>query len=151
MTGVVIAGSTLTGVAGALAFPRLRRRRAPATITALGVALLGAGWTVAGTAHTPAQIAAGVLIGGGGVGLVVPNLNTRLAETAAPARRGRVLGGLVTAIFLGQFLSPLVMQPAVDRFGIAATFTYSGVALLGGAAASLTARHLGRWETTRSA
>ncbi|GAA0514252.1 MFS transporter [Paractinoplanes deccanensis] len=144
MTGVVIAGSTLTGIAGALAFPRLRRRLHPATITALSIALLGAGWAVAGTATVLAQLAAGVLIGGLGVGLVVPNLNTRLAEIASAARRGRILGGLVTAIFLGQFLSPLLMQPIVDALGIAATFTYSGAVLLAGAATALGARYLRR-------
>ncbi|MFF0377294.1 MFS transporter [Actinoplanes missouriensis] len=140
MTGVVIAGSTLTGIVGALAFPRLRQRLQPATITALSIGLLGAGWAVAGTAGVLAQLAVGVLIGGIGVGLVVPNLNTRLAEIASPAQRGRVLGGLVMAIFLGQFLSPLLMQPVVDALGIAATFTYSGAVLLAGAAMTLTVR-----------
>ncbi|MFF5217697.1 MFS transporter [Micromonospora sp. NPDC000442] len=144
MTGVVIAGSTLTGIAGALAFPRLRQRLHPATITALSIALLGAGWAVAGTATMLVQLAAGVLIGGIGVGLVVPNLNTRLAEIASPAQRGRVLGGLVMAIFLGQFLSPLLMQPVVDALGIATTFTVSGAVLLAGSATTLAVRNFRR-------
>jgi hypothetical protein len=33
---------------------------------------------------------------------------------AHPTRRARILSGLVVAIFLGQFLSPLVMQPLID-------------------------------------
>ncbi|MEU8239417.1 MFS transporter [Actinoplanes missouriensis] len=140
VTGMVIAGSTLTGIVGALAFPRLRSRMRPPTITALSLALLGVGWLVAGTGAELPQLAAGVLIGGVGVGLVVPNLNTRLAEIASPTQRGRVLGGLVTAIFLGQFLSPLAMQPVVDRLGVATTFTWSGGVLLLGAALAVTVR-----------
>ncbi|UMP05353.1 MFS transporter [Amycolatopsis sp. EV170708-02-1] len=132
--GVVVAGSTLTGVAGALAFPRLRGRRGPTAITTVSVALMGVGWLVIGTAGTVAQVVAGLLAGGLGVGLVVPNLNLLLAEFAHPAQRGRVLSGLVTGIFLGQFLSPLVVQPLVQGIGIAGSFIWTGIALGTGAA-----------------
>ncbi|MFC3450514.1 MFS transporter [Amycolatopsis speibonae] len=140
--GAVVAGSTLTSVAGALAFPRLRKRLSPTAITIVSVALLGVGWLVIGTAGTVAQIVAGLLIGGFGVGFVVPNLNLRLAEFARPAQRGRVLSGLVTGIFLGQFLSPLVVQPLVQAIGIAGTFTWTGIAM--GAGAALAALHSNR-------
>lgn len=132
--GIVIAGSTLTSVAGALSFRRLRERLSPTAITTLSVALLGAGWVLVGTAGTLAQIVAGLLVGGLGVGFVVPNLNLRLSEFAQPAQRGRVLSGLVAGIFLGQFLSPLVLQPLIQTTGIAAAFTWTGVALTAGAA-----------------
>ncbi|WP_414938625.1 MFS transporter [Amycolatopsis sp. cmx-11-51] len=132
--GAVVAGSTLTSVAGALSFPRLRERLSPAAITTLSVALLGSGWLLVGTAGAVAQVVAGLLVGGFGVGFVVPNLNLRLAEFAHPAQRGRVLSGLVTGIFLGQFLSPLVVQPLVQTIGIADAFTWTGVAMGAGAA-----------------
>ncbi|MEU8414663.1 MFS transporter [Amycolatopsis japonica] len=146
VVGAVVAGSTLTGVVGALAFPRLRRRLGPAAITTVSVALMGVGWLVIGTAGTVAQVVAGLLAGGLGVGFVVPNLNLRLAEAADPARRGRVLSGLVTGIFLGQFLSPLVVQPLVQGIGIADAFTWTGIALGAGAAlaALLTNRNNGK-------
>ncbi|KFU78139.1 Predicted arabinose efflux permease, MFS family [Amycolatopsis lurida] len=134
VVGAVVAGSTLTSVAGALVFPRLRERLSPTAITTASVALMGAGWLVIGTAGTVAQVVAGLLVGGFGVGLVVPNLNLRLADLAHPAHRGRVLSGLVAGIFLGQFLSPLVVQPLVQGIGIAGAFTWTGVALGAGAA-----------------
>ncbi|WP_433328277.1 MFS transporter [Spirillospora sp. CA-294931] len=134
LTGAVIAGSTLSSAIGALAFPALRRRLRPATITTVSIALLGAGWLLVGTADAVAQIAAGLLVGGVGVGFVVPNLNLRLSELAHPHQRGRVLSGLVTGIFLGQFLSPLVVQPLVQSTGIAAAFTWTGIAMAAAAA-----------------
>ncbi|WP_017624805.1 MFS transporter [Nocardiopsis chromatogenes] len=143
LTGAVIAGSTLTSALGALAFPALRRRLAPAAITALGVALLGAGWLLVGTAGAVgavgpvALIAAGLLVSGAGVGITVPDLNLRLSELAHPERRGRVLSGLVTAVFLGQFLSPLIVQPLIRTTGLAAAFTWTGGALAAGAAVAL--------------
>ncbi len=136
------AASTLSSAAGAPAFPALHRRLTPTMITTAGIGLPGTGWLLVGTAAGVAQVAAGLLVGGLGIGLVVPNLNLRLSETAHPHRRGRVLSGrvlsgLVTGILLGQFLSPLAVQPLIQNTGIAAAFTWTGTALA--AAAALTA------------
>ncbi|MEV0358156.1 MFS transporter [Nocardia sp. NPDC050697] len=139
--GAIVAGSTLTSIAGALLFPRLRAHLSPATVTAASLALLGLGWLVAGTAAHPAQVLAGLLVGGFGVGALVPNLNLRLGELAPADRRGRVLSGLVTAVFLGQFLSPLALAPLIAAIGIAGAFTTTGLALLG---AGLLLRQKGR-------
>ncbi|MBB5068823.1 MFS family permease [Saccharopolyspora gloriosae] len=136
VTGAVVACSTLTGAVGALAFPALRAGPAPRVLTAGSIALLGLGWVVIGTAGSAVPIVFGLLVGGVGVGLVVPDLNLRLAELATPARRGRVLSGLVTGIFLGQFLSPLAAQPLIEVAGISGAFTWTGAALT---AAALTA------------
>ncbi|MET9631188.1 MFS transporter [Lentzea sp. NPDC006480] len=121
--GVVVAGSTLTSVVGALVFPKLPKGR----ITAASVALLGLGWLLIGYGNNIPLVTAGLLVGGFGVGLVVPNLNLQLADLAGPAQRGRVLSGLVAGIFLGQFLSPLVIAPLVHTAGIPAAFTWTGV------------------------
>lgn len=133
--GLVVAGSTLTSMLAALGYSRVRQFLGSGPVTALSLGLLGAGWVLVGTAATLAQVVAGVLVGGVGVGLVVPNLTLALSELASPARRGRVLGGLVTAIFLGQFASPLVVQPLIAALGIDAAFTWTGLASLAGAAA----------------
>jgi MFS family permease len=133
MTGTVIAVSTVTGAVGALLFPVLRRRMGVAAITTASVALLGAGWLVIGTAGTTVLVVVGLLVGGVGVGLAIPNLNLRLTELAPPERRGRVLSGLVTAVFLGQFLSPLAAQPLIEVSGVAGSFTWTGIACVAGA------------------
>ena len=44
-----------------------------------------------------------------GGGLIFPNLYAWLADLTPPAWRGRVTAGMSSAIFLGQFLSPLVL------------------------------------------
>lgn len=145
-TGAVIAGSTVTGAAGALVFPMVRRRFGGAAITAASVALLGAGWVVIGTAGTTALVVTGLLVGGTGVGLAVPNLNLRLTELAPPERRGSVLSGLVAAVFLGQFLSPLAAQPLIEVAGVAGAFTWAGIACLAGALVHRIHAHRGKDE-----
>lgn len=134
LVGVIVAGSTLTSTVGALTFPRLRGRLRSPAITTLSIALLGAGWLVAGLTGTALGAGAGLLVGGFGVGFAVPNLTLRLSELAPPAWRGRVLSGLVTAVFLGQFLSPPAVQPLIRAIGVGAAFTWTGVALIAGAA-----------------
>ncbi|TDC85686.1 MFS transporter [Actinomadura sp. 7K507] len=136
MTGLVIAGSTLAGTVGALAFPALRRRLGGPLISTASVALLSVGWLVIGGAGSTALVVTGLVVGGAGVGLAVPNLNLRLTELAPPERRGGVLSGLVTAVFLGQFLSPLAAQPLIEVSGVAGAFTWTGFA---GAAAVIAA------------
>ncbi|MER5644696.1 MFS transporter [Streptosporangium sp. NPDC002524] len=140
LIGVVVAGSTLAGALGGFAFPALRRRLRSAAITVVCVALLGAGWSLAGGTGTITGIAAGLFVGGLGVGLAIPNLTLRLSELAPPAWRGRIFSGLVAAIFLGQFLSPLVVQPVVQAFGVGDSFTWAGIAMLACAAAAGGAR-----------
>lgn len=137
-TGAVIAGSTASGAVGALAFPALRRRLGAGVLTAAGVALLGVGWLLIGTAGQLAVLVAGLLVGGAGVGLAVPTLNLRLSELASPQARAGVLSGLVTAVFLGQFLSPLAAQPLIEVAGIAGAFTWTGIAAAAYAAVAYT-------------
>lgn len=147
MIGIVVAGSTATGVIGALAFPRLRRTLSPTLITGVSVLLLGVGWVLIGTTTTLAQVIGGVLLGGIGVGMAVPNLNFRLASLARPEHRGRVLSTLVTAIFFGQFLSPLALQPLIAVVGIPAAFAWTGIALTLAATATLVVAALHRRAT----
>jgi MFS family permease len=136
VTGIVVSASTVTGILGALLFPAARRRFTPATITAASVVLLGVGWLVIGSTASVVVVLVGLLIGGAGVGVVVPNLNLRLSELARSSQRAQVLGGLVSGIFLGQFLSPLVAQPLIHSVGIRTTFTASGLVIaIAGAAA----------------
>ncbi|MFC6018030.1 MFS transporter [Plantactinospora solaniradicis] len=136
LIGVIVASSTLASALGGFVFPALRRRLRSAAITVVCVALLGVGWLLAGGTGTVPGIAAGLLVGGLGVGFAIPNLTLRLAELAPPAWRGRIFSGLVAAIFLGQFLSPLVVQPVVQTFGVGDSFTWAGIAMLAGAAAA---------------
>lgn len=146
IVGVVLAGSTLSSTLAALGFPALRRRLPFVAITTVSVALMGVGWLLIGYTGTAFGAAAGLLVGGAGVGLAVPNTTLRLSELAPPAWRGRVLSGLVTAIFLGQFLSPLVVQPLIEATGVSGAFTWAGIAMVVSAALAA----VGVWKRSTS-
>ncbi|MFI6044435.1 MFS transporter [Nocardia sp. NPDC051321] len=137
LVGAVIAATTLSSVGGALAFPSLRGRWSPSVLTAASIGLLGIGWMLVGTASTVVQVVAGLLVGGFGVGLAVPNLNLRLSDLAPSASRGRILSGLVTGIFLGQFVSPLIVAPLIQLTSIGGAFLWTGIAMTVGAVIAL--------------
>ncbi len=64
-----------------------------------------------------------------------------LAAIVPATVRGRAIGGLTTAIFLGQFLSPVVAQPAVMWLGLGGAIALAGlIALLLGLLLAGTAR-----------
>ena len=68
----------------------------------------------------------GLLIGGLGLGVLPPNLNVWVASITPSAKRGRALGGLTMALFLGQFFTPIITQPLIQQVGVAGTFGVIG-------------------------
>ncbi|TAG96818.1 MAG: hypothetical protein EAZ09_05290 [Oscillatoriales cyanobacterium] len=61
-----------------------------------------------------------------GLGILMPNMTVWLSAAVPEAMRGRALGGLSTAMFLGQFLSPIVTQPFTKIVGLGAVYAIVG-------------------------
>jgi len=125
-------------------YARVRRLLGHAQVAVTSLALLAAGMTGLGLASDATLILPALLLTGAGVGLVIPNLSAWLGSAAAPAYRGRVLGAMVSLMFLGQFCSPLLAQPVVTAGGIDAAYltagTVAALAALGTAVAVARAR-----------
>jgi MFS family permease len=64
----------------------------------------------------------GLFISGSGVGLLIPNTNFWLIETAPEEIRGRLVGLLNSSYFVGQFLSPIIVQPLINGYSIQTAF-----------------------------
>lgn len=77
-----------------------------------------------------AQVITGLIIGGLGLGLLLTNMNLWLVSETPELLRGSTVGGLVSFIFLGQFLSPLVGQPIFELFGMHITYGLAGISML---------------------
>lgn len=118
VAGLSLALMTTAAASSALMFGRLRRRWSSTAMFALTAAVAGSGYVVVAGAHSLPEAWAGLAIGGFGLGMMMPNLNTSVVEAVAAPVRGRALGGLSTAVFLGQFSSPIITAPVVARGGI---------------------------------
>jgi MFS family permease len=72
----------------------------------------------------------GLILSGIGIGIAFPNMYVWLANSAPLAVRGRVLGGMNTALFLGQFLSPIISQPLVVTYDLERLFMIAAILIL---------------------
>lgn len=109
-SGIAIAASTLFGMVTSLSFGRIHKRMGHVSILGLNFALMAAGYLVIGLADDYMIVLAGLAICGLGMGLMFPNMNVWLTSEVPASMRGRAVGGLTTAVFLGQFLSPVGSQ-----------------------------------------
>jgi MFS family permease len=119
MAGAVIASTTFASAISALSFGRLRARFSSSTLLTAVFAIAAPGLFIVGNATTLPIVFVGAFLAGLGFGLQMPVLTTWISEVTPAAMRGRVLGGFSAAVFLGQFMSPLVASPFVDALGLA--------------------------------
>ncbi|MCG3750556.1 MFS transporter [Amycolatopsis sp. Poz14] len=126
VAGALIAAVNLVMTLVGLNFRRLRARW---SFPALAIAMFAAfavGLVVLGTASALWTAALGMVVVGLGIGLQNPTVNGWLVSTASPGVRTRALGLLTSALFLGQFSSPLIAQPVIDAVGMGTTFVLAG-------------------------
>lgn len=123
--GVAIATSMLSSALLSLFYGRIRRRLSFDTIFVLVFACFALGFGLIAMADGYGLIIIAAAISGCGIGVAMPNVMAWLLLVARPEIRGRLVGGLTTFIFLGQFLSPLVMQPVIGKFGLAQGFVFA--------------------------
>ncbi len=73
----------------------------------------------------------GMLLSGFGSGYLMPNASSWLLSAAPEAMRGRLVGGMTSFFFAGQFASPFLAKPFVLMGGERLTFAAGAVAALG--------------------
>lgn len=130
LAGLAIIVSSLAAAVASFSYARMRRHHGFLSIYAIGFALMAAGYVLFALARDYPVILCGALISGLGVGFIFPNGSLWIISLAPPRYRGRLAGGLTASIFLGQFLSPIVAQPAVAGFGLAGGFGVMAGALV---------------------
>lgn len=129
-TGMAIAMTALFYAIASLSFGWLSQRLGRVPLMVIGFAITGAGYSLIGTSSAWLPIIVGLMMGGFGLGLIIPNLNLWLADEVPLAVRGRTLGGFTTSIFVGQFISPFISQPLASVVGIDGAYVVVGGALL---------------------
>ncbi len=130
LSGIAVAVSNLTMASLALSYPRMQARLRPFPTYALIFGLTALGFVIIATSRSYAAVLIGSAIAGAGYGWLFPINNALVMERTPASMRGRASGILTTSIFLGQFLSPLVSGPLVDRWDVATTFASFSVACL---------------------
>lgn len=129
-SGLVIASGTVFATLASLGYVRARRHAHYPGLFAASFLLMGVGFLLIARADTVPLVVVGLCLTGASTGLQMPTLNNWLTDLASSAVRGKVLGALTTALFLGQFVSPLVLTPLLARLSYSAFFAALGFAML---------------------
>lgn len=130
VTGLAISVAAFAGAVSSLSFPLLKRRLSYRSIYVLGFGFVAAGYVLIGNFFGFTYILAGLALAGFGNGMLMPNGSFWLMEVAPEQIRGKAVGGFTGMIFLGQFLSPILMAPVVSLFSLDGAFLASAVFLL---------------------
>jgi MFS family permease len=129
--GFSIGFAVLSGAIVSYFYGRIRRRFNFHQIYMITFGLMGGGYMMVGLVDSYAGILTGLLIAGLGNGLLMPNTNLWLISIAPVLHRGRQVGRLNFAVYAGQFLSPLAVQPIVFLADIDMVFCISGILMAG--------------------
>ena len=129
MTGLAISASALAGALSSFSYPLIKRRLCYRNIYALGFGFVATGYLLIGYAESYPQLLAGLACAGFGNGMMMPNGSFWLMEVVPERIRGKAVGGFTGMIFLGQFLSPVVMAPVVGACTLNGAFLAASTAM----------------------
>jgi len=128
--GTIIGIAFLSNAIGAITFPKLKTRYSYAKIYVIGLTIIAIGFTGVGLIHhTSLFFLTSPLLGFGG-GLMMTNITAWMLSRTSAHKRVKTSGYFTSAIFLGQFSSPLVFHSLVSSFGVQHFFIIIGISLL---------------------
>jgi len=125
LIGAAVATNTGFGALAALGYSRIKRYLSFSSIFSVGLFILAVGYFQISRAGTFGGIQLGMAITGIGMGLIIPNTNLWLIQRTPESIRGREIGLLTTFRFLGQFFSPVAVQPIAANFGLSKSFLFA--------------------------
>jgi MFS family permease len=131
----ILTAITIMSVVGGLFYGRIVERVGAKWILVLILGTMAASNFAVGVSHgiAAAVIACGLAgLGGGGLGPYVTNL---ILGQASMDLRGRAMGFLYMAMYIGDFMNPLIVTPMRGLIGNHGAFTVVGVLLATAAAA----------------
>ncbi len=131
LTGAIISTAFLANALGALSFARLKKHYDYGTIYIIGIAIVGIGFLLIGSVQEVHLFFFTSPIMGFGGGVLMTNVTAWMLSRSHQSRRIKSSGYLTSALFLGQFFSPILFHPLVMHFGVQAFFGVIGAVLLG--------------------
>ncbi|MFC6646020.1 MFS transporter [Granulicella cerasi] len=114
--GYLMALISIVAVLVAAMLPRINQSVALGRLIPFALLLFGVGHLTLASSHRTSTVIVGLALLGIGFAFAIPVVNHEMIERSSPAQRGRNLGLLSVAIFLGQFLSSFAGLASADSF-----------------------------------
>lgn len=141
MIGMSTGFGLLATLAGALLWPLLRRLLGIRGCNALLLALLALGLWLLSNVQSYNSVLVAVFIHGLGAGMLVPNAMAPVMNALTTQTQGRGMGGFTACLYIGQFVSPLVVVALIAQgTDVRGAISALALASLGGALLWLLAR-----------
>ncbi len=130
MAGWAISALTTSQAISSFFYRKIRMNFTNMSIYGLSFSFMAIGFLLIGTSSTYWQVVVGLIVSGIGTAWLTPNSSLWLLAVSPEKGRGKYIGRLTTFIFLGQFLSPIVVQPIQGFVGEENTFLMLSSALM---------------------
>lgn len=129
--GLALGVMTVTAACSSFLFARIQRRLGSPGVLVLTFGFMAPGLAMVSLAGSWSVVLLGMAVFGVSVGVLMPNLNLWASGLVPASQRGRVIGNLATALFLGQFLSPFASTTVILAGGSLGLVFMLGAALAG--------------------
>jgi MFS family permease len=113
-TGLAVAVGNTVGSLISLSYHVFKRRMNYVAIYAVIFLFMAAGYYVLTVMPNYETSLLAMIVGGVGFGLYIPNHSSWILAIVGPLRRGFGVGLVTTAMFLGQFMAPILAEPLID-------------------------------------
>lgn len=125
--GLIGAFSGLFSFLGGLIYGRINRKFDYLKINTVSFLAYSFGFLAIGLAKDWSLIVVGEVLVGFGMGVIPSNLTTWLAHEVQPMVRGRANGLFVTMMFLGNFLTSILLTPIIQATSIKSAYYISAL------------------------
>lgn len=122
LAGIALATTTLSAAIMSFFYRKAKPYLNYQMIYAIGFLIASGGMMLLFMAKSYPVVVTGMAVCGLGFGWMMPNSNLWLLSLAPAARRGRLVGGLTTAFFIGQFSSPFLAASMTFEGSISGVF-----------------------------
>ena len=129
MAGIIIATAFFCNALGAIAFSKLKTKLNFVYIYLLGITLIALGFSIVGIINQIYFFFISSSILGFAGGIMMTNTTAWMLSKTTHEKRVKSSGYFTSAIFLGQFLSPIVFHPILDFVEIQDFFLLIGLCL----------------------
>jgi len=95
----------------------------------LSYLLMSSGFVLLSQAQSLLVVYVSMPLIGIGLGFNFPNLTIWLMSRIPSDMRGRASGGMTSAVFIGQFISPLSSQPLVNAYSLSTAYMVAAIVM----------------------
>jgi MFS family permease len=128
--GYAISTSTLVSALFSINYKRIKPHFTFKQLYQIGFICIAIAYSIISQANSYGIVILGLAFAGMGTGVLFPSASLWMMEIAPEKIRGTLLGRVSMAVFLGMFVSPLVIQPFINGFGIEASFLIAACMML---------------------